>query len=527
MALRRLGAQQFENIIRYNIALTAWATEKGIPMNAFQTDRFDEFKDACQRLHGKSVTQPRSIFDNVIPALSSHLRKTDLDIMKTMPVVVSVVDGWTAQSADKAGRRHVMGELFTGIDLDWKLQTVIANFDILASRSSAVEADWLKRNHDTFLPLTTTVALIVGDGAERSTAEKLELDRWWCVAHRASLLMKQASERSGHKEAWACAKPLVNLVKSSDVLQPMLICTLAALGQAQQPSSLLSESDTRWTSRYDSIQRLLDLWDALCVMKTQGKFSGYVGIGGTMIKWPESSKVETLKACQPLLKPVVVMITALQEENVPTLSSVPTHLRTMLAAWSAPITSCPVAESLRVHLLSEFNTYFPNFFSTGANWALIAAALDPRYTDLQGCSEQVRDNVWDAVLHQIVLLGDPTDDMNTAEIIKPACVVLRKALKDVHDKTPIDPLEWWRERAGRSCASAQWAQFGNVARVFLAAPATSAAIERCFKSLSFIEEGRQNLSSGRLFQQAIIRNSILNGKYDLEAAVSALKPTPM
>ena len=101
VALRRLGAQQFENIIRYNIALTAWATEKGIPMNAFQTDRFDEFKDACQRLHGKSVTQPRSIFDNVIPALSSHLRKTDLDIMKTMPVVVSVVDGWTAQSADK------------------------------------------------------------------------------------------------------------------------------------------------------------------------------------------------------------------------------------------------------------------------------------------------------------------------------------------------------------------------------------------------------------------------------------------
>ena len=176
--------------------------------------------------------------------------------------------------------------------------------------------------------------------------------------------------------------------------------------------------------------------------------------------------------------------------------------------------------------MSEFNTYFPNFFSTGANWALIAAALDPRYTDLQGCSEQVRDNVWDAVLHQIVLLGDPTDDMNKAEIIKPACVVLRKALKDVHDKTPIDPLEWWKERAGSSCASAQWAQLGNVARVVLAAPATSAAIERCFKSLSFIEEGRQNLSSGRLFQQAIIRNSILNGKYDLEAAVSDMKPTP-
>jgi len=510
--VRRFNSHKSNRLRAFLFALTAWVTEHGIPYSACSGPRWSELLARAQQLTAEDrIPTIRTAIDLTLPVMDYILSDALIKQLQQASVVVIVTDGWSA--AD--GSYMVVIKYCWSEPATWGFRCHALDFFTSPSRTADAIALHLRTSIDNLLLPNQIVGLCVTDGAERKMSELAKLDNWWCVAHRLHNVDVRALERSDVNRLYLIIRNLITSIRSTSSLRQQL-------EDAQQPGTaltLVTESETRWNSRFQATERFMELWPHI---KRMG-----LSDGGTL----SDAEVQILLGCQAVLRHFATAITVLEASVYPTLCLVPAQLAQLAAVIAKPNAISAVVE-LQTALREALYHYFPDFWAK-PNFALMAAALDLRYADLPWCSSATRDAIWDEIAVQAFALKDGNDEGTTIELLKATTDSARRMLqranysfraeREQDPTSDISPVDWWKSHISPALVPLE-----RVVRLFFTVPATSADAERFFKGAAFVQDGRPNLSAETLSRQTRVRDAIKTNRLVLDdiVATATLLTTP-
>jgi hypothetical protein len=512
-------------LIKEAVARMVWICASGVSFNAASGPLFDEWQAAARAVPASEhLLTTRTLENNMLPVLEDLLAEDAVAALQRAEVVVVSFDGWDGQDGT-----YWLGIVFTWVDSDWRLRNVATDFVNLRARSANSQAVEIGRIfHDRLLE-NQIVGLAITDGAavEQRTCELLTVDRWYCVAHRLHLVVTHGLDSSAAKPYYQAAIEVARVATKSGIIHTEL--ELAQLQLGQEPKAVVSFSKTRWADVFFVAKRYLDLWEALQLLGSEGKFDEFA-VESAKVPWKDPDSRQHLKECQSVLEVFVKALTELEGEKYPTLCRVPFWMHKFSRIFAANVEN-EVAHDLQDKLNTVLCSYFPDFFLE-ANFALVAAAFDVRFTRLKWCSTTVANEVWDMAALQAKELGGPgafslstfralLADARSALASKAVKIraARRQAKAEGGQPEPWpNPLEFWQTQMMPA-----FRPVSVVVKLFLGSPATEACCERFFKNASFMEEGRPRLAAETLSMQVHVRNMIGHGDYKLKEIVDKLQ----
>ena len=539
--LHNLRIAKSDAILREMFARAAFMTVKGIPFDALSGHEFDVWMDSLYQLFAKSLPDAlrgtRTVVDNALPVLDDILSaKDNQDLMKAK-VVVAVTDGWSG-----ADGLYWIGIIFVFVDDIGSIHYVGTDFFSVLNRGAEALATHLLASFQESLGIDTTVALLVTDGAmvEKKAADICDIDHWWCVDHRFSLVLEHALAESKAKQLYDSVTETVTVVRASEKLTALLDGTQENMNMPAR--HFISFSKTRWAGIYYSGERFLLLASAVIKLGHEGlcpiivlplilsgAFNSYE-FTCPLKFWEHPEMLVHLQACQPVVKVIAEAIKQLEGENYVTLSRVPSWLAKINKVITDNEDDDEYVVDLKLHLVKQVTHYFNNFFGA-PNFALIAAALDVRYTLLKWCVPHVQTEVWEMIAEQTLELSQnvPGVSLTVLQALLPSFRALlatkhaeekEKKHTDATYKWP-DPIQFLLPILSQP--GSFFSVFKVTAVTFLSCPATSAVIERYFKNPSFLQAGRPGITSSHLAMQTRIRSALLASPFDVNAVLTETK----
>lgn len=264
---------------------------------------------------------------------------------------------------------------------------------------------------------------------------------------------------------------------------------------------LITESPTRWGSRLQMVERVLEQERALSKVLSADKKTRLI-----VLKWQD---IEVLEAVQRALKPLQEFTDALSGEGYVTLSYIRPVLHLFNNKLLAPQESDgELANSIRHTILTYLNEKYSE--PSTSDLLDMASFVDPRFRGTYVCSEKLA-ALKERVIYEAEellapaaanqagpqsaaeqrVMADPTPPIAKKrktlasffeQDASPSNLTPRESIKNELSSylqslcldSKADPLQWWREH------QVAYPALSSLARKYLCVPATSSPSERIF-----------------------------------------------
>ncbi|XP_063215775.1 zinc finger BED domain-containing protein 4-like [Bacillus rossius redtenbacheri] len=316
--------------------------------------------------------------------------------------------------------------------------------------------------------------LLFGDKARVCFAHSLQLsiDHTYHECHGASNLLAKARQVVGHYRRSSKARESLHS-QMEQMGQPVL--------------EMIQHVDTRWSSDYSMLERLLQIKAPLVADQINTDSTEML----TSSEWKQMAGiVAILKPLADATREISGNLYPTSSMVIPMLKCLHSHLNDYIDKKADGVI---FAKCLSKHLLAQF----PNYIEDKV--FLVAMIVDPRYKDAF-VSKIVAQATLKAHIKHIARceqhtthnqkLGDPTTSASTSGLWSALDKLPNEDLQDSDCAQEIqtyltekrihrtsDPWKWW-ENFGKT----KFPNIANVALMYLSIPATQVASERCFSA---------------------------------------------
>ncbi|XP_074551526.1 E3 SUMO-protein ligase ZBED1-like [Halichoeres trimaculatus] len=344
------------------------------------------------------------------------------------------------------------------------------------------------------------VAITTDNGS--NIVKAVELNEWLrmqCFGHRLHLAIGHGMSDKRVTRAISLCKRIVSCFSYSWKKRRHLAEVQIQLGLPSH--QLITESATRWGSRQQMIERVLEQEAALAKVLSGDKKTRHLV--------PSWQDLEVLEAVQKVLKPLQEFTDALSGEEYVTLS----YVKPVLHLFNESLLACEegdseLCKSIKTSILEYLNSKYSDPATT--DLLEMASFVDPRFRATYIPSEKVDALKHRAVLDVEMLLADqsscqppylltvpePADGegavapkakktlasffkqrtaTTTASTLREAIEnELSSYLQSASVESDTDPLKWWKDH------EVVFPALSHLAKKYLLVPATSSPSERVF-----------------------------------------------
>ena len=449
------------------------------------------------------IPSRRTLTRRLIPELYSESKETLMKQLHDATDIHLTTDHWSSKRAQ--GFITVTAHF---INSDWQLIPCVLDTERMTDSVTAQAlADTISSIMDRW-SITDKVRTIVTDNASNIKLCVKKLNKNWlpCVGHNFNLIVHDAmkSLSADMKNIKAKSKKIVghfkHSTKASDCLEKIQIAENA------EPLRLTQEVDTRWNSTLFMFQRLIKIYPFVMSALMKENRPDLCLTDGDLAN---------IKQLIAVLEPFDKATRELSADTYPTASKVIT-LVDMLGKWmeNAGQDEKSLASKLKANLSARFQENEETF---ELGWAA-ATFLDPRFKTNGFSCQQKYENVKDHLLNKMTPVQEEETQEETQEIevnedslwkffdnkvkhmkktsttsaVKPTKEMERYLEGDILSRSE-DPLKWWKMN------SISFPQLADLAKNYLACPATSTSSERLFsKAGELVCQRRSNLKPNKI-----------------------------
>lgn len=342
-------------------------------------------------------------------------------------------------------------------------------------------------------------AITTDNGANITLAiEILEMIQIPCFSHTLQLGVERVLKLPVVVKAVARCKRIVTHFHHSSKSTYLLKENQTSL--CHKTHSLVQDVATRWNSTYYMITRIIEQQQPICAKLLA------IRKGELM---PTDSEFATLEAFISVMKPLVEITEAIGGEKWITISTIRPILHKLLKSSFVPSSDDSAqVKSFKKVLLTDLQDRY-----TGDVLMFLSKAtmLDPRFKGLKFLTREERDDVVSHVREDAAFV-DPVSD---TELEQPSAkrskgegklMHILEGIGEVNDEAPSkeeqldcelsrflgeqpttdSPTEWWSNNHGR------YPLLSQLARRYLAVPATSVPCERAFSTAGHIASEKRS-----------------------------------
>lgn len=428
--------------------------------------------------------------------------------------VALTTDGWTS-----TGATSYVTHTVHYITREWQLVSgVLETGKFSGSHTAAALADYSKSVLERFGLPSEQVASITHDEAANMVAagRRLSATEGWssnvCMAHLMQTAIRHALEDSrAIDKLLAHCRRLVGHFRHSCLATEALTSRQVQLNREKAPLKVVQDVCTRWNSSFYMLRRLVALRVPLTAVLCDKETTPKEADRQLLLKDHQWALAEELVAVLSHLEAATTVVSGQKYVTMALMLPVATRLETIMSSLADSSTNA-TARAFARSLSAELSSKFPCIASADTESpAVLSAALDPRFHDLDFLSDEERREVKDVLLEKMGKLKKAKSDDDSQDAAPPppkikkedSSLSLLLGKRSTTSTAPADesvqlkkevqlyfaedtlelekePLAWWQKNENR------FPHLAQLARRYLAIPATSVPSEQVFSAAGLL-----------------------------------------
>lgn len=455
------------------------------------------------------IPHRKTFMERVLPDLYVKVRETVVPIVAAAEYYALTTDCWTSRANEAYA-----GVTFHTITNEWQFQCfVLENEELSVQHTAENLAEALESVLRKWKLVSTKLAGVTVDNAANIKKAIVDVLQWNCVGcfgHTVNLCVKAGLKQQQVHTAVARCSRLVTFFRKSTRAAQVLTKKQEALETPQH--KLLQDVETRWSSTYDMVRRVMEQQAPVCATLMEMK---------RMDLLPTDGEFSLLEEVLRVLKPFKDVTVQMSAEKYVTISAISPLLHHLLNnVLKVEDSESSAVKKMKQDMASNLSTRYHE--PAVAELLNLACFVDPRFKNLPFMDDDERKLLYDNVVAKVMmhvvpepeeeqpvqgsehgeeeppmkkpktLLGQLLGGMFSKAGEKKRMSIREKAeaeMKQYLDEPPLDidesVLQWWSQNHRRFPAIA------TVAKGVLCIPATSTPSERLFSRAGHIINSRR------------------------------------
>lgn len=489
------------------------------------------------------------------PKLQELLDERFLEKQKMLVGLCQSADyiSYTTDLWKSTAKQYYISVALHFIDKNWQLHAVlICTSHIQGSHKKDVIGNLVAEKMKPFLALNAKVHTGVTDGGEIASVSHTStvlsnknkymktIESRLCICHQLNNTLKRfLVGYLGKKYILPWRGFISHLNFSNPFFELFCSCRSQVFGK-ENKEKLQRDCETRWSSTALMLQKAEKFRKVVNLML----LSASIDMKPHIPVWSSEEWVLLIKMNE-VLKPVLNCIKVLEGDSYPTQNLILLAISMLTNSVKETQTKCVDKTTLFYKILIDLQNELNIIWHSLPQESLIATLVDPRFKSLSHVPEEEHHEAWKCLETEyynptfLVKSSDTTSSQSqmSSKIVAPTTKRKRedefgeymaKILKPTNDVSqseferyklmpPIsyerNPLDWWREN------EATYPVIAEIARIYLAIPASQATCERSFSTSKRVcSDARTSLTASNVEKLTLLKQNA-NALYEYETAV--------